>query len=71
MRLMKRPTWYHYACEISLSIKRLPDNSQRRRRFQFVLNSHYIAKTEHDYIGTFSDWEYLLESFVQDAKETA
>ena len=58
---MKRPTWYHYACEIRVKIDSLPQNSQLRR-FQLILDSHQDAVTEHDYLGALSDWEYLIET---------
>ena len=69
---MPKLPWYNYASEVSEKINRLPRNSQEGpRRFQIVLNSHFIALTEHDYLGTFSDWEYLIESFGDVAKAVA
>lgn len=62
--MAKRPTWYHYACEVRVKINGLPQYSQEGpHRFQLMLNSHMAAVTEHDYLGTFSDWEHLLETF--------
>ena len=62
--MFNQPTWYHYAAEVRGSIERLPRNAKEgQRRFQIVLNSHHIAEVEHDYLGTFGDWEYLIDSF--------
>jgi len=62
--MFNHPTWYNYAADVRVCINRLPRNSQEgQRRFQLVLNSHGIAQTEHAYLGTFGDWEYLIESF--------
>jgi len=70
--MTKRPTWYHYACEVRVKLNRLYQDSQEDpRRFQLMLNSHLAAVTEHDYLGTFGDWEYLIETLGSVAKVTA
>jgi len=54
--MKSHPTWFDYAGRVRASIERLPHNF----RFQIVLNSHVTAIAEHDYPGTFNDWENLI-----------
>ena len=69
---MNRPTWHNYAAEVRAKINQLPSNWQKGpRRFQLVLYSHFIALDEHDYLGTFSDWDYLIESFSDETRAAA
>ena len=60
--MFETETWFNYAGNVRASIASLPRNFMKgQRRFQIVLNSHITAIAEHDYPGTFNDWEALIE----------
>ena len=61
--MTKHPTWNDYACDVKATIDSLPgDSKESSRRFQIVLESHLVARSKHDYLGTFSDWYYMIKS---------
>ena len=61
--MSKHATWNDYASDVQVKIDSLPlDSKESSRRFQIALESHLIAQSEHDYLGTFSDWYYMIKS---------
>jgi len=60
--MFKHPTWNDYASDVKAKIDSLPgDSKESSRRFQIALESHLVARSEHDYVGTFSDWYYMIK----------
>ena len=60
--MFKHPTWNDYASDVKAKIDSLPgDSKESLRRFQIALESHLVARSEHDYLGTFSDWYYMIK----------